>query len=285
MTPRLTSVPDPQTETFTSTIGYTAPAANVIEAICRVKADLPGIGKGEQAPGAMGGYMYRGIEQLTAVLQDLTARHGIVVVPDGVTETVVNEFTTKGGAVNTDTRIHFRWKVYGPGGITDFICGENVGIGRDNFDKGASKAGTQAFKEFLIKLFCIGDKSTDPDGQDSDERQSTHSDTPDGRIIGSGQPPRIDWQALGWVAGPVNSDADAAEAIQRHDDTMKSIAADMADLSDEQRKQLLEQRRNMLGPLPLSFAAAESWALMVAAALTTTDPPDSVLAPTDEEPF
>jgi hypothetical protein len=66
----------------------------------------------------------------------------------------------------TDTILTVRYTVYGPGGPDDTITvGPLVGIGRDNSDKGANKAMTQAFKYALIQVFCIADAKDDADGQ------------------------------------------------------------------------------------------------------------------------
>lgn len=134
-------------------------APNVIDALVRVMSDLPGIAKGMDSSQ---GYRYRGIEQITVEAQPLFALHGVVFVPS------VESYEIRDITVNnkpwTDTILKVRYRVYGPGGPADFIdVGPIVGIGRDNSDKGANKAMTQAFKYALIQTFTIADAKDDGD--------------------------------------------------------------------------------------------------------------------------
>lgn len=138
---------------------------NVITALAAVMADMPGIGKGEKSAQ---GYSYRGIEQITAEVQPLLAKHCVVFVPR-----VVARFT-KDFDLNskpwTEEQLTVEYTVYGPGGADDkIVVGPVVGLGRDNSDKGANKAMTQAFKYALIQTFCIGDAKDDPDAEPARE--------------------------------------------------------------------------------------------------------------------
>ena len=64
----------------------------------------------------------------------------------------------------TDTFLEVQYRVYGPGGKEDAITvGPLLAIGRDNSDKGANKAMTQAFKYALLQVLCISDKKDDGD--------------------------------------------------------------------------------------------------------------------------
>lgn len=267
------------------------PAANVIEAICAVKAALPGIGKVDTSPQLE--YAYRGIETLTAHLQGLTAQHGLVIMPAAVVTKEVVEYQVKSGATWTETRITFRWAVYGPGGADDVIYGESVGHGRDRDDRGGSKAMTQAYKEFLIKLFCIGDKSTDPDHATPGE-EGERFDT-NGRIIGKGEPPpepqaNYDWHALGWTDAAKPNPEQIAAAQQAHDAEMTQIGEALKTLNENTQKELRQARKATLGELPLSKAAVTTWAGMVDAALTEMEDAakrvsDAFEGTTEEEPF
>lgn len=138
-----------------------AAAANVIEALTRVIRDLPGIAKGRSNEGGLK-YAFRGIEQITAEVQPLLARHGVVFAPrliDYRTEKV-----TVGGNPWTDTYAQVSYTVYGPGGIEDRIeVGPIPAIGRDNSDKGANKAMSQAFKYALLQTLMVADAKDDGD--------------------------------------------------------------------------------------------------------------------------
>lgn len=142
-----------------------APPRNVIEALSRVMADLPGIGRTEHSEQ---GYDYRGIESITRHAQGLLAKYGVVFVPK-VMRREVKDFTINSRPW-TEDQAWVVYTVYGPGGIEDRIeVGPLVGLGRDNSDKGMNKALTQAFKYALIQTLCIGDAKDDPDREQAHE--------------------------------------------------------------------------------------------------------------------
>ena len=136
--------------------------ATVIEALTRVIRDLPAIARDRRAPDDHGGYAYRGIDQITAHVAPLLALHGIVIVPrvDGceIRDVVLHEQRW------TDTVLTVRYRMYGPGGHDDYLEATVIGIGRDNADKGANKALTQAYKYLLVQTLCIADAKHDADG-------------------------------------------------------------------------------------------------------------------------
>lgn len=146
--------------------------ANVVVALSHVMADMPGIGKGDRSEQ---GYSYRGIEQITKEARPLLAKHGVVFVPR-----VVNREVYQVQINNrpwSDTVLEVVYTVYGPGGIEDRIeVGPLVGIGRDNSDKGANKAMSQAFKYALLQTLCIGDTKDDGDsqGHEADAHSQVH---------------------------------------------------------------------------------------------------------------
>ena len=137
-----------------------AKPTNVVAALSRVMADIGGIGKDNRSPQ---GYAYRGIEQITKEVQPLFAKYGIVFAPQ--VETFEQVDLIVNGKPWTDQKLTVRYKVYGPGGIEDFIEARVPGIGRDNSDKGANKAMSQAFKYALIQVLCIADAKDDSDSE------------------------------------------------------------------------------------------------------------------------
>jgi hypothetical protein len=121
--------------------------------------DLPAIGKDNNSNQ---GYQYRGIEQITAHAQPLFAKYGIVFVPK------VIDRTCKEFEINkrpwTEEQLTVTYDVYGPGGVEDkIVVGPVYGLGRDNSDKGANKALTQAYKYALLQTLCISDAKDDGD--------------------------------------------------------------------------------------------------------------------------
>jgi hypothetical protein len=143
--------------TPTSTLGHSP----VTVAVSAVMAALPAIGKDSQAAQQQGGYAYRGIEQITAQCQRLFAEHGVVFAPR-VTGHEIRDITVANKPW-TDTILTVEYDVYGPAG-DHITVGPILAIGRDNSDKGANKAMTQAFKYALLQTLCISDAKDDGDG-------------------------------------------------------------------------------------------------------------------------
>ncbi|HYA44632.1 MAG TPA: ERF family protein, partial [Acidimicrobiales bacterium] len=132
------------------------------EALSRVMAELPGIGKDEHTDPRQGGYAYRGIEAITRAAQPLLAHYGIVLVPHVQSHEVVG--VEVAGKSWTDTRLLVGYTIYGPGGPEDRIeVGPILAVGRDGADKGANKCMTQAFKYLLLQLLCVSDAKDDAD--------------------------------------------------------------------------------------------------------------------------
>lgn len=143
-----------------ATKGEERPApTNVIAALARVMEELPGIGKTDHSEQ---GYNYRGIESITRHAQQLFGRYGVVFVPR-ILERKTIELTVNNRPW-TEEQLTIVYRVYGPGGMDDCIeVGPLLGLGRDNSDKGANKAMTQAFKYALLQTLCVGDGKDDAD--------------------------------------------------------------------------------------------------------------------------
>lgn len=130
----------------------------VQEAIAKVMAELPNIGKGDKSPE---GYQYRGIEAITKHAQPLFAKYGLVIVPRARITKVVPSPAMKDGW--QDVHVEVAWTLVGPDGST--LIAMTSGIGRDRSDKGANKGQTQAYKYLLLHLLCIADGKDDSDNQ------------------------------------------------------------------------------------------------------------------------
>lgn len=138
------------------------PATNVVEAWSRVMRDMPAIHKENRMQGS-GGYNFRSIEQFTAHASVLMARHGVIVVPVASNIEYVEVGKTNSGAVVVEARGKWEWRIFGPGGITDYIDAASFGQGRDSSDKAANKAATAAFKYLLMPALMISDNKEDPE--------------------------------------------------------------------------------------------------------------------------
>jgi ERF superfamily len=142
------------------------PPKNVIEALARIMGELPAIAK-KKHPSADGKgvtYPYRGIEEITAEAQGLFAKYGVVLIPYKTVSLETREFQVSSGATWTDEKVETHWRIYGPGGVDDFIEAQTLGIGRDNSDKGFNKAATQCLKYLMLPMLLVADPKDDNDG-------------------------------------------------------------------------------------------------------------------------
>jgi hypothetical protein len=234
--------------------------ANVIEAIAMVILDLPAIDKGETfSGGGSGTYKYRGIEQITAAVQPLLGKHGVVFVPRIQRSEPLD--LTINGKPWVEWRCEVVYTVYGPGGIDDHIeVGPIIGLGRDNADKGINKALSQAFKYALVQTLCIGDRGSDADG----ERHETEAWG--GRQQAHRPPPDLDAlaRADGW---------DSVADYQTHSFRLREATMHLDDNEQQVLKEWIAEKGLKLDPGPkLDWTVA--WEHV-------TD----MLAPKDEEPF
>lgn len=152
---------------------------NVIAALSRIVAEVGGVEKLTQAQRRQRGlsvsdeagvkYAYRGIDQITAAIQPLLGIYGVVIVPRRVAERDSLDIEL-GNPPKPWLHITMTidWRIYGPGGVEDYIDAQTTGEGRDNSDKGVNKATTGAYKNLLLKLLSIGDPQDDPDQQRHD---------------------------------------------------------------------------------------------------------------------
>lgn len=146
-------------------------STTVHQAIAAVMGELGGIGKDAKSPQ---GYSYRGIEAITKEIRPLLAKHGVVIVPRAeVFDTRACAGMKEGWQ---DTYMNVEWTIVGPDGSR--LDASTVGIGRDNSDKGANKAMTQAYKYLLLDLFAISDAADDADGLSYEDHTQERSPAP-----------------------------------------------------------------------------------------------------------
>jgi hypothetical protein len=122
------------------------------QAMTAVMRDVGAIGKNRKADPKMGGYAFRGIDDLYNALHDKLAAHGVFFVPE-VLDTVESTYETGGGTTMRLVRVTVRYRFHGPSG--DHIEATTVGEAADTGDKAANKAMTAALKYLLFQVFCI----------------------------------------------------------------------------------------------------------------------------------
>jgi hypothetical protein len=135
------------------------PDAPVQARIIRIMRELKGISKGGY--NQQQGFHFRGIEQLTVVLHDLCAEHGVFPLPQ-VLETEWSMSETKAKNPMETVRMRCQWELMGLAG--DSVVAITAGEGSDTSDKATNKAATSAYKYMLLQVFMIGDPADDADG-------------------------------------------------------------------------------------------------------------------------
>jgi len=108
-------------------------------------------------------------KQVNGLLRPRLSQQHIVIVPELVEEEEMVLLTTGKGGTSYMTRLRVMWRVMD--GITgETFTGQSKGYGDDGGDKGANKAFTAAFKNFLIKLFMLGGESDIEEDEQVDKR-------------------------------------------------------------------------------------------------------------------
>lgn len=218
------------------------------QAVAQIMAELPGIGKDEQMGSGQYGYAYRGIDTITRHVQPLLAKHGVVIAPRSTLVSMQPALDAKPGW--QDVILSVEWTITGPDGSQ--LTAQTIGIGRDNADKGANKAQSQAYKYLLLQLLCIADKADDSDGVDY---SGSHADT-------SRRPPagRNGSHRTGLSPQEPQHDEVAERVYARLKECAGTpIAADMKAWAAEQGKEL-----------KLAALTDHAWADMVTDRLDTT---------------
>lgn len=124
----------------------------------RIMRELKGIGK--TSYNAQQQFNYRGIEQLTAALHDLFAKHGVIPIPQALeSEWSMGETSNKKPIETVHVRV--QWELRGLAG--DSVTAITVGEGSDMSDKATNKASTGAFKYLLLQTFMVADPQDDAD--------------------------------------------------------------------------------------------------------------------------
>lgn len=136
---------------------------DVASAVAAVMGEMSPIKKGERYQSKSGaGYSYRGIEQVTAALQPLLSKHGLVFYPHAELVETREILVNNNPWTDSFVRVTYDISVAGSSDKEQVVV---YGIGRDNSDKGVNKAMTQAFKYCLLQVFCISDRTDDGDAE------------------------------------------------------------------------------------------------------------------------
>ncbi len=159
--------------------------------LARIELCGQGISKEGQAPAAVGGYKFRGIDDIYNVIGPLMAKYGIVMRPL-VQDLTHNTYTNKQGRVTQHYIVRVRYVVSVNSDRADEVSVEVYGEAADTADKGMNKAMTSAYKNAVFQLFAppLAGTPMDMDGGDTVPRDS-EQDAPDvsGERTQLGEPP------------------------------------------------------------------------------------------------
>lgn len=149
--------------------------------MCQVK------GVGKRGRNTQQNYSFRGVDDVTNAAGVAFRRHGVFVIPTLVSAVYRDVKTTSGKAARECTVV-YSYRVFGPRG--DFFDGGTAGESLDAGDKGAPKAGSVAYRTFLIQALALSTNEKDPDSQSYERGTGPVSVEVDAANRDSQRPPR-----------------------------------------------------------------------------------------------
>ena len=120
----------------------------VVSALTRASASIGAVGKSGKAAQQMGGYAYRGIDDVVNAVSPALIEQQLVIVPFDL-ETKTEPWAEKWHKVN----VRMLFTILHSSG--QWISTEMVGQALDNGDKGLGKARSYCLRELLTRMFLI----------------------------------------------------------------------------------------------------------------------------------
>lgn len=145
----------------------------VQEAWAGVMDDVRSLAKGDR--NNQQNFSFRGVDAVMNAVGPALRKHGVSVVPTGVTNVSASSYTTKSGTVMRDVFLVVSYAITGPEG--DVIPGAAAGEASDAGDKATPKAMSVAYRTFLLQALTLPTDEPDPDSQVYD-RAETPQETP-----------------------------------------------------------------------------------------------------------
>lgn len=136
-----------------------AEGKTVHQAWADVMGDVRELGKDQR--NSQQGFNFRGVDDVMNAVGPALRRHGVSVVPTGVTHLEVSTYTTKGGTLMRDVLLVVSYAITGPMG--DVIPGAAAGEASDAGDKATPKAMSVAYRTFLLEALTLPTQDRDPD--------------------------------------------------------------------------------------------------------------------------
>lgn len=132
--------------------------AMVHEQLAKVMAEVGAVGKSKR--NAQQGYQFRGIDDVVAHVQEVMAKHGVIVVPR-VIEREREMVATKSGGSMASVRLLIQHTFFAADGSS--VVADTLGEAMDSGDKASNKAMSAALKYALTETLLIPTYELDRD--------------------------------------------------------------------------------------------------------------------------
>lgn len=177
----------------------------IFKKIPAIMREIEPIAKGRK--NAQQGYSYRGVDDVMNELSPILAKHSVFPVTTICPTTSMEVITSKSGTSGYHAVRTYGFRLYAEDG--SFIEGAVEGEASDWGDKAAGKAHSYAYRDFLMKTFCI---PTEGD-HDTDANTPVHVPQPQKQATATpSNEPAVRWvtekQFLGIKQGLMSGDAD-----------------------------------------------------------------------------
>jgi hypothetical protein len=132
----------------------------IFKKIPAIMREIEPIAKGRK--NSQQGYSYRGVDDVMNELSPILAKHGVFPVTSISESGNMEMIKSKSGTDGFHCTRFYTFKLYAEDG--SFVEGKVEGEASDYGDKAAGKAHSYAYRDFLMKTFCIpteGDHDTD----------------------------------------------------------------------------------------------------------------------------
>ena len=127
----------------------------VIDAMVAVALEVAPVAKTSKTPSQMGGYSYRGIDDVVNTISPLMAKNGLIIIP-ATKQTRTEQYNEKWRM----STVRFQFRIAHRSG--QYIDTEIVAQALDNSDKALGKSFSYALRELLCRMFLI------PTGDDTE---------------------------------------------------------------------------------------------------------------------
>lgn len=128
--------------------------------LAEVSRQVGHVAKDRQAPGNIGGFMFRGVDAVVNAVHPVLTARGVIVVPE-VLEHHREAVSTKAGGTMMNVTVRTRWTFHGPKGDTLSLV--TLGEAADAGDKASSKAQSVALRVALLQALLLPTDEPDPD--------------------------------------------------------------------------------------------------------------------------